>query len=99
MYSKKSYNFKKLCGYQTKPKKNFKFMKKRLDMPHGGIVWWNSPVRMLLKVSQCLSPWRLISPMSRLFFVLLKIPPYFDKSPLMIYKFGNSYHLIAIAIF
>jgi hypothetical protein len=30
--------------------------KKRLDMPHSGMLHNISPVRMLLKISQCLSP-------------------------------------------
>jgi hypothetical protein len=41
---------------ESYPKIFFKKLKKRLDMPHGGIVWFIPPVRMLLKISQCLSP-------------------------------------------
>jgi hypothetical protein len=47
------------AGYVIHRKKTtffFKKIKKMLDIPHGGIVCLNSPVRVLLKVTQCLSP-------------------------------------------
>ena len=62
-------------------------------MLHGGSVRWNSPVRMLLKISQCLSPLAAHIPVSRHFFMQL-ISPYFDKPPVMIYKVKISEYLI-----
>jgi len=67
-------------------------------MPHGGIIYFNSPVECFLNIKTPLPPKAAHIPMSRLFFryqkssnigYCSKFPAYaafFDKSPDMIYK-------------
>ena len=62
-------------------------------MPHGGIVKWLYPVRVLLKATQCLSPMAAHIPVSRLFLTRhFNSPLGLREAP------AKNHHLIGFSI-